>query len=300
METRITFRIDQRDHGKSVYQFLKMQDISTTLIRDLKREGKIFRNNRVAFADEIVQEGDLVELLLVEDMTSELLPEPISFDVLYEDEDLLIVNKPAGIAVHPTLNQPNGTLGNGVIHYWKDRGKAYRFRPLNRLDKDTSGIVIIPLHLFSYNRLSAQQKRGDIQKIYLACVHGVIKLDQGIIRANIARKLDSIIEREVREDGQEAITSYEVMERYKQATLVKLQLFTGRTHQIRVHMQYIGHPLVGDDLYGGSKNLIHRQALHALQVQLNHPRTNEPMCIQAPLPKDMNTLIHLLQRTKKE
>lgn len=300
METIIALQVNVKHEGNTVYQFLKNHDLSTTLIRDLKREGRIYRNNQVAYADEIVHEGDLIELFLPGEGTESLLPEPVLFDILYEDDDLLIVNKPAGVVVHPTYNQPNGTLGNGVVHYWRERGKNYRFRPFNRIDKDTSGIVVIPLHLFSYNRLAAQQARGEIQKIYLACVHGVLSLDHGIIQANIARKEDSIIEREVRQDGQEAITSFQVVERYQNATLVKLQLLTGRTHQIRVHMQYLGHPLIGDDLYGGSKTLIKRQALHAMKIHLHHPRTDEQMSIQAPLPEDMCTLIHLLQRTATE
>ncbi len=291
MQTIIPLNVAQQDNGKTVYQYLKHKDLSTTFIRNLKKNGLIRLNGHPVLMDEKVNNGDLIELCLPMESSDSLPPENIDFEILYEDVDLLIINKPAGIAVHPTFNYKSGTLANAVIHYWQRRGLTYRFRAINRLDKDTSGIILIALNLFAYNRLTAQQENGRLIKKYSACVHGIVFNDTGEINLPIGRKEQSIIEREVRADGQEAITNYRVLERFDEMSLLEVQLVTGRTHQIRVHLSHMGHPLVGDDLYGGRREKIKRQALHASSLAFTHPRTEIDLKIIAPTPQDLKELL---------
>lgn len=295
MANIISFTISQAYSGKSIRHFLKCRGFSSTQLRKLKNEGLIFHNHQRALLHSSLKEGDLVEIHFPEEESKSIKPEPIPFSILYEDNDLLVINKSSGIAVHPTLNHPTGTLANGVVHYFQEKGIQRLFRPVNRLDKDTSGIVIVALHAYAQYQLSEQMKRGEFIKRYIAFVHGRISEDEGEILARIGRKSDSIIEREVREDGQHAHTHFKVLESFNEGTLLEVQLLTGRTHQIRVHFSYLGHPLMGDDLYGGERKRINRQALHAQMVEFIHPVTNEPICITAPWPNDITKLYQELK-----
>ncbi len=287
MEQVISITITQVNANTTVYHYLKMEQLSSTFIRQLKREGRIRINHLPVRVDELLQSGDLLELVLPQESTEQLDAQQIAFAILYEDEHILVVDKPAGIAVHPTFNYASGTLANGIVHYWNSLGKKHRFRAINRLDKDTSGIVLIALNLYAYNRLSIQQQTKQLVKKYIAYVHGKLIDDQGNIDLPIGRKDHSIIEREVRSDGQQAITQYKVIEQIDSISALEIQLITGRTHQIRVHMSHIGHPLLGDDLYGGQRDLILRQALHAHHLTFMHPLTGTRMTIEAPIPSDM-------------
>jgi 23S rRNA pseudouridine1911/1915/1917 synthase len=300
MANIISFIISNEFNGKSLHHFLKGRGFSTTLLRRLKNEGLIFHNHQRAWLHTSLNAGDLVEIHIPEEESKSIVPEPISFSILYEDDDLLVINKSSGIAVHPTLNYPSGTLANGVVHYFHEKGIQRRIRLVNRLDKDTSGIVIVALHAYAHYQLSEQMKRGEFNKRYIAFVHGRISEDEGEILAPIGRKSDSIIEREVREDGQHAHTYFKVFERFKEGTLVEVQLLTGRTHQIRVHFSYLGHPLMGDDLYGGERKRIKRQALHAQLVEFIHPVSKEPICITAPWPNDITQLYQELKDGMEE
>lgn len=291
MYTLISLVAGELDSGKSIYQFLKQKAVSTSLIRSLKKDGLIHINKVPVYMDQTLLTGDKIQLLLPLESSESLVPERIDFEVLYEDEDLLIINKPAGVAVHPTFNHPSGTLANGVMHYWQTKGLMHRFRAINRLDKDTTGIILIALNLYAYNRLSAQQESGSLIKQYAACVHGFVVNDTGTINLPIGRKEGSIIEREVRADGQHALTHYRVLKRYNDMTLLEIQLLTGRTHQIRVHFSFLGHPLLGDDLYGGSRAKILRQALHASSLTFSHPRTEQTIEITAAYPIDILQLL---------
>lgn len=290
MEQVISITITHIDENTSVYQFLKKQRLSSTFIRRMKREGRVRLNRLPVRVDTKLQAGDILELVLPIETTDGLEPQRIPFSVLYEDAHMLVVDKPAGIAIHPTFNYSSGTLANGVVHYWQTKGKSYRFRAINRLDKDTSGIVLIAKHVYAYNRLSYQQEFKYMAKRYIAYVYGRLTKEQGTIDLPIGRKEGSIIEREVRSDGQHAVTQYRVLQQTDTISVVEIQLLTGRTHQIRVHMSHIGHPLLGDDLYGGQRNYISRQALHAHQLTFLHPITTMPMMIEAPLPSDMRNI----------
>jgi 23S rRNA pseudouridine1911/1915/1917 synthase len=212
-------------------------------------------------------------------------------DILFEDQYLLVVNKPAGMSTIPSREHPTGSLANALVGYYEEIGLSATSHIVTRLDRDTSGIVLIAKHRHVHHLLSKQQKNGNVKRTYEALAEGNIALEKGTIEKPIGRKLDSIIEREVRSDGKYACTHYCVLKRYKEFTHVELQLKTGRTHQIRVHMSFIGHPLLGDDLYGGTLSLIARQALHCKIIQFPHPFTGQNMIFTADLPLDMSELI---------
>lgn len=292
MERILSFCVSKEYIGKDIFRYLKGKDLSASFIRQLKKEGRIQVNNVISPVGQVLEEGDCLEIILPREQSEQLIPEKMEINILHEDEDVLVVNKRAGIAVHPTLNYPSGTLANGIMFYWHSKSKHYRFRALNRLDKDTSGIVMIPLNLFSYNRIVHQLENNKIKKTYIAMVHGSFPHEIGEINLPIGRKDNSIIEREVREDGQTAITQYRRLLKTNDLSVLELTLITGRTHQIRVHLSHLGYPIIGDTLYGGLRDRIQRQALHAHGVTFTHPFTGESMNITAPIPPDMYPLLH--------
>ena len=294
MEKRINYQINQLSEGQSVEQFLRSKGYSKHLIIHLKQtdlgltvDGKpVYTTFRLA-------EGELLSVLLREQEVSEkIAPAPLSFAIVYEDEDILVVNKPAGMPVHPSQGNYGNTLANAVAYYYAQKGEAIVYRAVNRLDRDTTGLMIIAKHMLSASALSFMVKERTIHREYLAAAAG--KLTQpGVITAPIARLDGSTIERCVDfTNGEFARTHYEPV-RYSEAhdcTLVRLWLDTGRTHQIRVHLKYIGHPLLGDFLYHPDFRLMKRQALHSAVLRLRHPITDEPLRFQAPLPDDMKFL----------
>jgi 23S rRNA pseudouridine1911/1915/1917 synthase len=283
---------EMKQAEKNVRSFLREEHgISRSLLVELKHVKGIRLNGMPTYLDHPLRPGDIVELHLPEEESENIVPEMIPFVLVYEDEDILVVNKSSDLCVHPTMLHPNGTLANGVVYHWRKQGISRKFRPVNRLDKNTSGLVLIAKSQYSHQQLAVVQREGGIIRHYEALVHGVIAKETGTIEAPILRKSDSLMERIVHEDGQWARTHYTVLERYEGFTHVKLKLDTGRTHQIRVHMSYIGHPLLGDDLYGGTKERIERQALHARTLSFPHPRHKRTCSFEAPLPEDMNTVL---------
>ena len=191
----------------------------------------------------------------------------------------------------PSREHPTGSLANGLAGYYKKRGLAATIHIVTRLDRDTSGLVLVAKHRHIHHLLSEQQKQGEVKRRYQAIAEGIIASDEGRIEAPIGRKHTSIIEREVREDGQYACTLFRVLARLESYTHLELQLLTGRTHQIRVHMAYLGHPLAGDDLYGGSRDNISRQALHCSALTFTHPLTKQVMSFFEELPEDMAMIL---------
>lgn len=270
-----------------------------------------------------VRDGDVVEIRMEKEISDDILPEPIPFRILYEDEHLLIVNKEAGIIVHPTHGHYTGTLANGVVHYWRDKGEAFRFRAVHRLDQETSGVIAIAKNPYVHQHISEQMIANEVDKRYLALVHGVPSPEEGEVDGPIDRDPEEPHRRIVTPDGYPSLTRYKVVEAYgSSSSLVQLKLDTGRTHQIRVHMTSIGCPLIGDKLYRHSvyrmlppeeeaapetvlpqgltpsertvvllDHSISRQALHAWELSFQHPVTRERMTFQAPLPPDMTRLI---------
>lgn len=288
----LEFVVEKEEEGLLREFLLEQKGLSRKSLSKIKQKGRLLVNGRDVTVRAMLQEGDKVTVIFPEEeMSSYLKPEPMPLDIIYEDEEILLINKPAHVCVHPTSSHKEGTLANGVIHYWQKKGWTRTFHAVSRLDMDTSGLILIAQNRFSHHQLAKQQRARQIERRYYALVEGVVADEEGVIEAPIGRKAGSIIEREVRSDGQYAKTLFWVRRRYTNYTWLELQLVTGRTHQIRVHLKHIGHPLLGDQLYGGSQTLITRQALHAYALRFKHPRTARPLSFQAPLPEDMNRLL---------
>ena len=268
-------------------------NISTRLKNKLIKNKLIFVNGKFIDTRSIVNNGDIVMLNLsyTED-NSNILPKSMNLDIIYEDEYLLAINKPAGIPVHPSILHFEDSLSNGVRYYFDKIGLKKKIRAVNRIDLNTSGLVLFAKNEYIQECLIKQMNSNTFKKIYLAIVSSNLKEKAGTINVPIARKENSIIERTVSPAGQSAITHYEVLEQFDKYSLVQCILETGRTHQIRVHMAYIGHPLLGDNLYNPNENLclINRQALHSYKMEFVHPISNKLILLEAKLPTDMQLL----------
>lgn len=295
MSTRfqIQWEIDQHGAGKLIREFLKEQEISRTALTDIKfKGGEILVNGWEETVRYPLREGDVLTIIFPTEVPSNgVLGEVIPLDIIYEDDYLLVVNKPAGMSSIPSREHPAGSLANALVGYYQEIGIDATSHIVTRLDRDTSGLVLIAKHRHVHHLFSMQQKSGRVKRTYEAFAGGVIEADHGKIEKPIGRKSDSIIEREVREDGQYACTHFEVLKRHDTFTHLQLRLETGRTHQIRVHMSYLGHPLLGDDLYGGDTSLIDRQALNCRQIRFYHPFLKQEMSYSAPLPSDMQEIL---------
>lgn len=294
MKTTMTYLIQQQDIQKTVEQFLLSNGYSAALIRRLRHtEQSILKNGIPVYTTYRLDEGDSLAVTLPEEHGSEnIVPVPMDLDIRYEDRDLLVVNKAAGIPIHPSQGNHDNTLANGIAWYLGEKGEAATYRAINRLDRDTTGLLILARHALSACMLSEMVRTHAIRRCYLAAASGLVP-PEGVIDAPIARTCDSTIERCVDfERGDSARTHYRTLcyNRDTDCSLVELRLETGRTHQIRVHMKHIGHPLPGDFLYNPDYRLIGRQALHSWQLDFIHPIKKEPLHFEAPLPEDMRRL----------
>jgi 23S rRNA pseudouridine1911/1915/1917 synthase len=258
----------------------------------LKHSGLLWVNGSIASPRDFLQPGDTITLEWKKTCTIE--PENIPLSICYEDNYLLIIDKPSGMLVHPVGMERTTTVANAVLHYYRETNCDCGYHPVHRLDRNTSGLLLIAKephiqHLMSPNHIKA------VRREYHAIATGVMDRDDGCIDVPIARCTDSIIQRRVDQNGQTAQTCFSVLKRLSGATLLELTLLTGRTHQIRVHLAHIGHPLVGDDLYGGSSELLPRQALHSAKMQFIHPITKQLLSIFCPLPADMQHVMEILR-----
>jgi len=288
------WEITEKSAGQSVRNFLKEEkSFSRRILKSVIYDGgAVELNGRSVRLNERLKTGDkLVVRFPKEEKSSHMKPENISLDIIYEDEFLLVVNKPAEMATIPSYHHPSGTLANGILAYYEQKCIPYTVHIVTRLDRGTSGLVLIAKHRYSHSLLSSLQKKGEIKRRYQAIATGILSAEKGIITKRIGRKDGSIIERTVREDGQKAITHYNTIKKTTNHTFVDIELETGRTHQIRVHFASFGHPLAGDDLYGGSKMLIKRQALHCNYISFIHPFTQKSMSFSLSIPKDMEKLL---------
>lgn len=293
------YRLQAEDAGVKYQTILRSRfHFSHKLLNRLKQGEKFWVNGQFTFLTARGKEGETISIQLFPAETAVIPGEDLPLEILYEDEYLLGVNKPAGQVVHPTGRHLTNTLGNAVVGYWQSRGEQHFFRPLNRLDRNTSGVILIAKNQFASQQLAWQLKQGQIQKRYFGFVKGIVAENAGVIDALIGLAPNSFIKRQIQPDGQTARTHFKVLRRYHAATLLKFRLETGRTHQIRVHCEFIGHPLLGDDLYGGDLNLIPRQALHAAKYAFHHPATGAPLVIRAPFPQDLRDLSKTLNNTK--
>ncbi|NHM32979.1 RluA family pseudouridine synthase [Neobacillus terrae] len=292
----LDWEINSSSEGKLIRHFLKEHEISKTALTDIKfKGGKILVNAQEENVRYILKANDLLTVIFPPEETSDgLKGEKIPLDILYEDEYLLVVNKPANMNTIPSREHPTGSLANALVGYYQIRGIPATAHIVTRLDRDTSGIVLIAKHRHVHHLMSKQQKAGQVKRMYEALASGGFPEDRGTVNQPIGRRSDSIIEREVREDGQYACTHYRVIQRFKGCTHIVLRLETGRTHQIRVHMAYLGHPLLGDDLYGGERSIIQRQALHCKKLTFIHPFTKFEMSLEAPMPDDMISILKRL------
>lgn len=290
MNRTLTYPITSQDAAQTIEQYLRSKGYSTQCIKELKKQwGSILIDGVPQYMRFPLQEGNTLTVQIQEECSSEKIP-PVEFplDIVYEDEDLLVVNKPADMPIHPSLNNYENSLANALAWYFAKQDKPFVFRCINRLDRDTSGLTIIAKHILSAGILSAQVTRRAIHREYLAIVRGQIHPDCGTIDAPIGRKGDSIIERQIDYVGGERAVTHYALEEYKKGhSLLSIHLETGRTHQIRVHMKHIGFPLIGDHLYNPDMEHIARQALHSHKLQFIHPITGEAMEFTAPLPDDM-------------
>lgn len=294
--------ITESDAGKRADAALAaLFNMSRASIQKLLAEGCITKDEKIVKANYKLRAGDELRVLFPEPELLDVLPENIALDVIYEDDDIIVINKARGMVVHPAAGNYNGTLVNALLYHCKNlSGINGVARPgiVHRLDKDTSGIMICAKNDLSHISLSKQIENKTAGRTYIAVVRGNVKQDSGLIETQIARdKNDRKKMAVVSDGGRKAVTEYEVMERFGKFTVVKCKLRTGRTHQIRVHMEHIGHPLVGDSKYAPLKNpfAIKGQALHSNTLEFVHPRTGERMSFSAPMPEDMQKIITRLR-----
>lgn len=292
----LSWTIPSEDEGKTVKDYLKEKKISKRALTDIKfAGGSIQLNGEHATVRASLSAGDDLKVTFPpEEPSPGIVPEKMNLDIVYEDEWCLVINKPPFVPTIPSREHPGGTLANGLLDYYRENGIAATIHAVNRLDKDTSGLMLVAKHRFAHSLFSSMQKQGSIKRTYAALVEGTLTEESGTIDAPIGRREESIIERTVREDGQHAVTHYQVLSSGEKYTLVTLRLETGRTHQIRVHMAYIGHPLCGDSLYGGSSDLIRRQALHSRVLSFFHPLLEKEMTFEAEIPADMQAVLKSL------
>lgn len=281
--------IDSQYDGKSVKTLLKHKlNISSAILTDLKKYPDGITVNGVhANVNVILHTGDVLTLNIYDVPSPNIVPVNISLDILFENEDVLVVNKPRNMPTHPSQNHHDDTLANGVMYYYREAD--FTFRVITRLDRDTSGAVLIAKNRLAASKLSEQMQNLSIHKEYAALCHGTPEVPTGIIDASIAREEGSTIKRIVSPDGKSAITRYEVMASKNDLSMIKLNPQTGRTHQLRVHLSHIGHSIYGDDMYGSP--IRGNTRLHCRAITFKNPANGESITVEAPIPSDMVELI---------
>lgn len=294
----ITYKVGKEGQDVKIRDYMKENlNLSGRFIRGSAMDRRLRVNGKEVKLNYKLQEDDVIEVTVNAEESQNIEGEDLNIKVIYEDDDLLIVDKPPFMVVHPTKSHPMGTLANGVIHHFRSNNDNSIVRLVSRLDRDTSGLIMIAKNQFSHMNLAKSMEKNLIKKSYLAITHGNLENQEGTIDLPIGRPTDETIKRAVLEDGQRSITHYKIKESYKEGALVELVLETGRTHQIRVHLSYVGCPIYGEQLYSdfNDEELISRQALHAYALTLPHPRSGEILNFESTLPEDMTKLIHNLQ-----
>lgn len=277
-------------------------NISRTMVQKLIQEGNVFVNGKEKKISYKVQVGDIIEINIPKPQETTIKPENIPIEIVYEDTDIIVVNKPKGMVVHPANGNPDGTLVNAVMAICKDSlsGIGGEIRPgiVHRLDKDTSGLLIVAKNDKAHINMSNQIKNREVKKIYIALVRGLVCEDEATINMPIGRSTKDRKKMAIRKDGKEAVTHFKVLKRYSKYTLLEIKIDTGRTHQIRVHMSEIGHPVVGDMVYSNGKNEfgVEGQMLHAKSLDFKHPVTGEKMHLEAELPQYFKDVVEKLEK----
>ena len=296
--TEFIHKVLPEDDGMEVREIMRKHfDFSARLRNKIKREKLVALNGETTPGWIRVRAGDVVRISLP-DESSGFEPQNIPLFPVFEDSDLLVLNKQPGITVHPTRGHPSGTVANALMHYMQQTGEAFKIRFVNRLDMDTSGLLVVAKNAYCQNDYTRQMRENAVEKRYVAIVKGLVESDAGVIDLPIGRPDPEHVRRGVMEDGAPSVTHYKVLQRFPASgySLVELLLETGRTHQIRVHMSHIGHPVLGDRLYGGENVLLmERQALHAAKLAFTHPMTKERLALEAPLPEDIKKALAKLR-----
>lgn len=299
-----TYKVESEDKGIRIDKLISMrfEDISRASVQRLIEIGNIKVNDKPVKVSYKAQENDLIEIKEEEIKESDLIPEDIPLDVVYEDDDILVVNKEKGMVVHPGNGNPNGTLVNAVLSRCKDSlsgiGGEYRPGIVHRIDKDTSGLLIVAKNDKAHLNISEQIKNHEVKKTYVALVRGRIKENEATINMPIGRSKNDRIKMAVTRDGKEAITHIKVIKKYNNFTYIEVNIETGRTHQIRVHMAEIGYPIVGDYVYSNGKNPfgVEGQMLHSMKLEFVHPTTGQKMLLQADIPKYFKDVLNILDK----
>ncbi len=305
MEKVIEYRATAEDEGWLVRSVLKTRlRLSATQIKRAKfKPMGITVNGEHATVRARLQAGDALQVRIEEAQTQsgQLVPRPGRLHIAYEDSELLVVDKPAGLPVHPSPGHYDDTLANILVWHFQQQGQGLVVRTLGRLDKDTSGLILVAKNAPAQTELERQRAEGVLQRVYLALVEGRPEPPSGQVNAPIGCRPGSLMAREVRDDGAPAVTDYETLAAGEAYSLMRLRLHTGRTHQIRVHMAHLGHPLLGDFLYGQEGLLgMARTALHSSELAFRHPASGEMMRLRSPLPPDMDRLARLLEGGQAE
>ncbi|HAK42651.1 MAG TPA: RluA family pseudouridine synthase [Clostridium sp.] len=293
----ITYKVGEDGNEIKIRDYMKDNlNLSGRFIRGSAMNKRLRVNSKEVKLSYRLHEGDVIEVTVNAEESQDIEGEDLNIKVIYEDDDLLIVDKPPFMVVHPTKSHQTGTLANGVIHHFRSNNDNSIVRLVSRLDRDTSGLIMIAKNQFSHMNLAKSMEKSLIKKSYLAIIHGELENHEGTIDLPIGRPTNETIKRAVLEDGQRSITHYKVIESYKKGALVELLLETGRTHQIRVHLSHVGCPIYGEQLYSdfNDEELISRQALHAYVLSLPHPRTGKILNFKSDLPEDMQKLINKL------
>lgn len=289
-----TWHVTEEHNGMLLRDFLtEEQQISRRLLTDLKfHGGQISINGQHVTVRYTIKIGDQITITFPKEVKSATMkPYPMSLQIVYEDDHVLVINKPVHLVTIPSRREPNVSLAQGILAYYERHHIPSTIHIVTRLDKDTSGLVLVAKHRYAHSLLSQQQIKKQIKRDYIAIIEGTMNCQKGTITLPITRKASSIIERTVDKNGKEAITHFEVVAKSDKHTLVKINLETGRTHQIRVHFSAIGHPLAGDTLYGGHVDYIERQALHCSTVSFMHPFSKKEITLESDLPSDMTSVI---------
>lgn len=290
------YRLQPEDAGQKYLTILRHKfHFSLKLLQRLKQGEHVWVNGNFTYLTARGKEGETLSVRLFSGEETKIHGENLPLDILYEDEYLLAVNKSVGQVVHPNHRYLTNTLGNAVVGYWERKGEFRQYRPIHRIDRNTSGVVVIAKNQFAHQQLAWQLERGQIHKRYFGFVQGVVQETEGAIDDPIGFAPNSFIKRNIHPAGIPARTLFRVLHRYPQATFLEFILETGRTHQIRVHCEGFGHPLLGDDLYGGATSLLPHQALHSAVYAFIHPATGLPLVIKAPFPEDLKNLVKKLK-----
>ena len=281
-----------------------VSDVSRSAAQRLCEDGQVLLNGAPAKKNARVAPGDVLELTLPEPQPTQAQAEDIPLDVAYEDADVIVIDKPKGLVVHPAAGHWEGTLVNALLHHCRDSlsgvGGALRHGIVHRIDKDTSGLLIVAKNDFAHQKLAAQLQDHTLARTYVCIVCGNLREDAGTVNAPIARDKNDRKKMAIRADGKPAVTHWQVLARYPGYTYVQCRLETGRTHQIRVHMASLGHPILGDTVYGHKKPELgqNTQCLHAKELTFRHPRTDEPVTVTCPLPEEFERVLQMLEHKK--